>query len=137
MLSAGKAILYLPSILLLALAINQLILANFFDLSPWLGGGYGMFSTADVGSNRHIHVYSKSEGVIKEIVYPLNLNELALKTKSFPTNQNLSNFAYKISEFEQDTNTSSIEVQVWKSDFKKKSLQPSSYLLKSLEVHLN
>jgi len=58
-----KAILYLPTLLLVAIAVNQLILANFFSLSPWLGGGYGMFSTTDVGSNRHIHIYAKSEGI--------------------------------------------------------------------------
>jgi hypothetical protein len=133
----NKAISYLPAILLLAIAINQLMLANFFNLSPWLGGGYGMFSTTDVGSNRHLHVYARSEGILKELIYPQNLEDLALRTKSFPTTNNLNYFAHRIAELEDDISISSIEIQVWKSDFKQYYLQPSSKILKSIEIQIN
>ena len=132
-----KAILYLPTLLLVAIAVNQLILANFFNLSPWLGGGYGMFSTTDVGSNRHIHIYAKSEGIIKELIYPKELSDLALRTKSFPTDRNLIVLAQRISEIEDDSALKSIEVQVWKSQYKSKTLHPSSKMLKSVELKLN
>ena len=137
MLNKNKVITYLPSIILIALALNQLVLANFLNLSPWLGGGYGMFSTTDVGSNRHLHIYLKSEGIKKELIYPPELRELALKTKSFPTNYSLSRFANTLLETERDEYTKSIEVQVWKSQFEKQSLQPSSKILKSLEIHID
>ncbi len=132
-----KSILYLPTLLLIAIAVNQLILANFFNLSPWLGGGYGMFSTTDVGSNRHIHIYAKSEGIIKELIYPKELSDLALRTKSFPTDRNLIVLAQRISEIEDDSALKSIEVQVWKSQYKSKTLHPSSKMLKSVELKLN
>ena len=137
MLNKYKAITYLPIIILIALALNQLVLANFLNLSPWLGGGYGMFSTTDAGSNRHLHIYLKSEGIKKELIYPPELRELALKTKSFPTNYSLARFAKKLLETEKDEYTKSIEVQVWKSHFKKHSLQPSSKILKFLEIHID
>ena len=132
-----KSILYLPTLLLIAIAVNQLILANFFNLSPWLGGGYGMFSTTDVGSNRHIHIYAKSEGIIKELIYPKELSDLALRTKSFPIDRNLIVLAQRISEIEDDSALKSIEVQVWKSQYKSKTLHPSSKMLKSVELKLN
>jgi len=132
-----KAILYLPTLLLVAIAVNQLILANFFSLSPWLGGGYGMFSTTDVGSNRHIHIYAKSEGIIKELIYPKELSDLALRTKSFPTDRNLDKFTRTIAQIEDDSSINSIEVQVWKSHFKTYSLDPSSKILRSVELKLN
>ncbi len=132
-----KAILYLPTLLLVAIAVNQLILANFFSLSPWLGGGYGMFSTTDVGSNRHIHIYAKSEGIIKELIYPKELSDLALRTKSFPTDRNLDKFTRTIAQIEDDSALKSIEIQVWKSHFKTYSLDPSSKILRSVELKLN
>jgi hypothetical protein len=132
-----KAILYLPTLLLVAIAVNQLILANFFSLSPWLGGGYGMFSTTDVGSNRHIHIYAKSEGIIKELIYPKELSDLALRTKSFPTDRNLNKFTRTIAQIEDDSALKSIEIQVWKSHFKTYSLDPSSKILRSVELKLN
>ena len=132
-----KAILYLPTLLLVAIVVNQLILSNFFSLSPWLGGGYGMFSTTDVGSNRHIHIYAKSEGIIKELIYPKELSDLALRTKSFPTDRNLNKFTRTIAQIEDDSALKSIEIQVWKSHFKTYSLDPSSKILRSVELKLN
>jgi len=131
-----KAILYLPTLLLVAIAINQLILANFFSLSPWLGGGYGMFSTTDVGSNRHIHIYAKSEGILKELIYPEALKDQVSRTKSFPTDRNLDKFTRTIAQIEDDSSINSIEVQVWKSQYKSKTLRPSSKMLKSVELKL-
>lgn len=133
----NKAITYLPSILLITIAINQLILANFFNLSPWLGGGYGMFSTTDVGNNRHLHVYARSDGIFKELIYPQNLDDLALRTTSFPTTDNLKSFAYRIAELEDDKSISSMEVQVWKSYFKTYSLEPSSKIFLSYKFKMN
>ena len=130
-------IFYLPTLLLIAIAVNQLILANFFSLSPWLGGGYGMFSTTDVGSNRHIHIYAKSEGILKELIYPRELSDLALRTKSFPTDRNLNEFTRTIAQIEDDSALKLIEVQVWKSQYKPKTLHPSSNMLKSVELKLN
>jgi len=130
-------IFYLPTLLLIAIAVNQLILANFFSLSPWLGGGYGMFSTTDVGSNRHIHIYAKSEGILKELIYPRDLKDIVIRTKSFPTDTNLRRLARRISEIEDDSALKSIEVQVWKSQYKSKTLHPSSKMLKSVELKLN
>lgn len=48
---------YLAPGALLALALLQLFLGRFHDLTPWKGGGFGMFSTVDGPSSRSIRVY--------------------------------------------------------------------------------
>ena len=129
-----KLVSYLPALLLAAISINQLILANFFNLSPWLGGGYGMFSTSDVGNNRHIHVYARSESIIKEIILPSEMNYLALKIQSFPTESNLNFLAKTVAKQEADNTVDSIEIQVWKSYFKPYTLEPSGKMLVSYSL---
>lgn len=96
-----------------------------------------MFSTTDVGNNRHLHVYAHSEGVFKELIYPQNLDDLALRTKSFPTTDNLKYFAHRIAELEDDRSINSIEIQVWKSYFKTYSLEPSSKIFLSYKLKTN
>ena len=46
---------WLPSLLLVSVALHQVFLVHHTQLSPWLGGGFGMFSTTDVGTARHLH----------------------------------------------------------------------------------
>jgi len=46
-----------PIILLIAVALHQIFLARSAALSPWSGGGFGMFSTLDHGSRRHLHTF--------------------------------------------------------------------------------
>lgn len=132
-----KGLIYLPTILLALIALNQIVLANFFNLSPWLGGGYGMFSTTDVGRNRHIHIYASSPGIKKELIYPDDLKDKVLRIKSFPTDRNLLELAQKIADIEDDRSLESIEIKVWKSQFETNSLKPSSYLLKSVRLEIN
>jgi hypothetical protein len=47
----------LPVLLLLCVALHQLRLVYTTDLSPWSGGGFGMFSTTDAPSDRHLYIY--------------------------------------------------------------------------------
>lgn len=90
-----------------------------------------MFSTSDVGNNMHIHIYSRSESIIKEIILPSEMNYFALKIESFPTESNLKFLAKTIAKQEADKTVDSIEVQVWKSYFKPYKLEPSGKMLVS------
>ena len=49
----------LPSIALVLLACVQVGLVFVADLSPWKGGGFGMFSTNDHGSFRSVRVFAE------------------------------------------------------------------------------
>lgn len=45
-----------PSALLAAVALFQIALVYTVDLTAWKGGGFGMFSTLDYGTNRRFYV---------------------------------------------------------------------------------
>jgi len=42
---------WLPSLLCIGIALTQRVLASTENLSPWLGGGFGMFSGIDSPMN--------------------------------------------------------------------------------------
>ena len=46
----------LPAVLLVAMAVTQVVLTRTSDLTPWKGGGFGMFSTLDHGAHRRVVV---------------------------------------------------------------------------------
>ena len=49
---------YLPIILFVIIAVHHFYWVHYSHLSPWLGGGYGMFSTTDYGPSRYTNVYA-------------------------------------------------------------------------------
>jgi len=68
-------IFFLPGTVLILAALIQLYLVFQHDLSPCSGGGFGMFSTADAGGNRHLHAYEIRPGIIREIEIPHSLRD--------------------------------------------------------------
>ena len=48
----AAALPYVAPVLLVALAVQQIILSSAFHLSPWTGGGFGMFSSIDTFATR-------------------------------------------------------------------------------------
>jgi hypothetical protein len=47
----------LPVALLVAVASVQVVLTRTAGLSPWKGGGFGMFSTTDDSGRRRVRVF--------------------------------------------------------------------------------
>lgn len=54
--TSNTLFLLAPSILLCTIALRQIWLAKTDTLSPWKGGGFGMFSCADTPGNRFLQV---------------------------------------------------------------------------------
>lgn len=59
--AAALAAAVVPLAALLIFA-NQLYRVSQFDLSPWKGGGFGMFSTIDKPSSRFLKIYVRVDG---------------------------------------------------------------------------
>ena len=88
---------YLPSIILILVAVVQLTLSYQFNLSPWKGGGFGMFSSVYRPESRYIKVYLETEN--KRIPAELPdtiISSLIYKTMSFPIKRNLELIAEKL-----------------------------------------
>lgn len=137
-LRSKACLCYIPVLLLTAVALTELYLAHNYGLSPWAGGGFGMFSTTDAPRRRHVHAYSMSPGVRREIVIPDHLRDTALRAAALPTDTYLTRLAAELADLpspERET-ARSIIIQVWKTEYDPAFLVPSGSMVRSLEVPL-
>jgi hypothetical protein len=126
----------LPPILLVVVAFAQIGLAYTQHLSPWSGGGFGMFSTQDAAGNRHLHVFALHPGVRRELELPEAHGEEILRARALPTAARLRALAESLG-FQDDPDfgvPAAVEVQVFGPRFDRVSLEPSGVLLRSVEV---
>ncbi|HXJ33991.1 MAG TPA: hypothetical protein VMS22_08100, partial [Candidatus Eisenbacteria bacterium] len=79
----------LPAFLLCAVALTQIWLAHHADLSPWSGGGFGMFSSTDVFARRHLHAWLVAPGFRQELDVPRGLREDMRRVLALPTDARL------------------------------------------------
>ncbi|MEZ5943252.1 MAG: hypothetical protein R3C18_17805 [Planctomycetaceae bacterium] len=89
---------WLPSLVLILVAINQLRLAHETNLSPWKGGGFGMFSTIDSPGERLLHaewVFADSNQSIP-LDIPEHLSADLRKLTHLPSRKQLQILASKL-----------------------------------------
>ena len=127
-----KTLGWLPCILLLAGAINHFILVQTGNLSPWLGGGFGMFASTDVGPSRLLVVTAVKENG-DEYTVPLNgkLKKLKYRARGLPGRRQLEELAratwdklQKRPVDETESPLASLRIEVWKTRYQASSLQP-------------
>jgi hypothetical protein len=89
----------LPVGLLIAVALTHLYRVDTLDLTPWKGGGFGMFSTLDGRDNRRllVHLESPSESGTRRTVAELprtrRVEWLAEQARAMPTAERLQHLA--------------------------------------------
>jgi hypothetical protein len=127
-----------PSALLVLVACHQIVLAHTAGLSPWSGGGFGMFSSTDAGGRRHLHAFVLRPGLRREVQPPQSLAERVQKTLTLPNESNLRALAAKIAEVPTPDYgpPTAVEIQVWHTRFDPQTLTPAGYILRALEVPL-
>jgi hypothetical protein len=126
---------YLPSALLVVTALCQVILASTVDLSPWLGGGFGMFSTTDDGVNRHLRVVTTRAGKEEEEwEIPQTLTDLAQRTLVLPSPARLRAFAQALAREYNHAGQrfSTLRVEVWRTTFDAERLTPRTRQLRAV-----
>jgi hypothetical protein len=82
--------------LLLVVAGLQMLLAGTASLSPWKGGGFGMFSTVDAPSARFLRVYLITGGHETPVLLPDHLRPLAAEIRTMPRAHRLKALARKV-----------------------------------------
>jgi hypothetical protein len=127
---------YVPVAVLIAVALLQLLLAHTAHLSPWAGGGFGMFSTTDTGSNRHLHVLAFWPGIELEIHPPRALEDLERRLRVLPSDSNLRAYAHAVADtlVLDPQPPTAVRVTLWCTRFDSDTLAPSSSVLRDLEV---
>lgn len=127
-----KILGWLPCILLLAGAINHFVLVRTGNLSPWLGGGFGMFASTDVAPSRLLIVTVVNESG-EEHVVPLSgqLKKLGRRARGMPGHRQLDVLARATwDQLERNPvdgtgiPMDSLRIEVWKTRYRTGSLQP-------------
>jgi hypothetical protein len=99
------------------------------DLDPWLGGGFGMFSTAEP---RHVHAAIVRDGDATPLPLEDDLDDRADRAEALPTAGRLESLADAIARSPEAAG-GRVRVEVWRSRFDPRALRPRSELLRSVE----
>lgn len=131
-----RLVIYLPVILLISVACTQIILASYSTLGAWSGGGFGMFSTTDIGSNRHLHIFAITPNVRRELVLNTRHKKIVDKLLVFPSDNAIESFVEKLKDifYVPEQGPVKLEIQVWKKSFHPDTLKPKSSILNSVEI---
>lgn len=130
----------LPAWLLVLVATAQIVAAKTGPLSPWLGGGFGMFATTDSPSRRHLHAVALREGLREELALPRELAVPVRNAQGFPSERRLLALAREIEAFVRETGDphaaplEAIAISVYKVRFDRDTLAPSGEPIASLRV---
>jgi hypothetical protein len=124
-----RALPWLPAALLLGMAGVHAVLVTQYQLSPWLGGGFGMFSTTDSATSRHVHAYAvAADGVRTEIDLPEDLDEAMRSARVLPTPSAVQGFARLVARW---SGAARVDVEVWQTTYDPASMAPSSRVLRT------
>ena len=126
---------WLPALLLLGVAANQLWLVHTTDLDPWKGGGFGMFSTTEHTPTRHTHLYvHPGRGKELRVELPDALEDAEERLRAFPSPARIDAFLRDASrEFEREHPAHrAIRVEIWSSHFHPETLRQQAVLLRDV-----
>ena len=131
-----KLVIYLPIILLVSFASVQIWLSQSYNLGPWSGGGFGMFSSTDVGSARHVHIYAVTPNVRRELIPNTKHKEIIDQLLVFPADYRFTRFSEKLKDifYIPDKGPVKLDIQVWKKTYNPDSLEPKTAIIKSVET---
>jgi hypothetical protein len=107
-----------PAALLCLIAAAQMILAHTADLSPWKGGGFGMFASVDGVPFRWVRLHVHSAERSEELVVPASLEDAARRVAAWPHRRALERLARAVIAREQRhaRPVEWVRIEVWRAD---------------------
>jgi hypothetical protein len=113
-----RTLIALPAIVLLAVAAVQMTLATTAGLSPWKGGGFGMFASVDGLPFRWLRIYLTAPERSEELAVPQSLGDDARRVLTWPREQALDRLARAVvaRERRQGRPIDQVRIQVWRAD---------------------
>ncbi len=79
----------LPAAALAAIALHQIALAGLRDLSPWKGGGFGMFASADRARARRVLLWREDAGERRPTGVRSELENARQRARALPDDDEL------------------------------------------------
>ena len=122
----------LPAALLVVVAGAQVVLARTAALSPWKGGGFGMFSTTDDSGRRHVRVVVSAPGRSEEIPIAPSLEDAARRAAVLPADRELSRLARLVVEREgrYQRPVDTVRIEAWRIEYAPDTLAATSRLIR-------
>ncbi len=107
-----------PAVLLLTVASAQMVLARRTALSPWKGGGFGMFASVDGFPFRWARVYVSAPERSEELAIPASLEDRVHRVVTWPHQRALEGLATAFIERERrhERPVESVRVEIWRAD---------------------
>jgi hypothetical protein len=93
-----RALVWGSPILLCAIACLQIFLALTKSLSPWKGGGFGMFSTVDSPDARFLRIYLINGNEETAVLLPDHLKTLGRELQTIPSAALASDLAQRLAQ---------------------------------------
>ena len=122
-----------PPLLLFVVAVIQIVLARTADLTPWKGGGFGMFATLDHGAYRGVDIVVDAPNRSEALEVPESLETAVARVAAYPADWLMRALAEGVSAREKrhQRPVSRVTLSVWRTDFDRETLQPSERLLRT------
>ena len=118
---------------LVVVATLQVVMARTAGLTPWKGGGFGMFSTLDHGAYRGIDILIEAPDRSESQRVPPSLEELAARAASCPSEWLLRELAEGVVARERryERPVTTVALTVWRTRFDPSSLAASEVPLRT------
>ena len=125
-----------PAALMVAVAAVQIALALTSGLTPWKGGGFGMFSTLDHGAFRGVDIVIEAPGRSETLEVPGSLEELAARTANYPSDRLLRRLAREVAARERrhERAVTTVKLTVWRTEFSPETLLATERTLRSVSI---
>jgi hypothetical protein len=129
----------LPALLLVSVALLQIALAHTVGLSPWKGGGFGMFSTTDRAEGRYLRVFVRAPGRHEELRLAPELRDPATRAAVLPTTARLERLARDVGRHERRAGrpATTVRVEVWRAEFDGETLIGHARQLRAVVLALD
>jgi hypothetical protein len=126
----------LPTALLLAVAVTQIVLVRVADLSPWKGGGFGMFATTDGTAFRYVRLFVDAPGRSEEMNVTESLEMAAVRAQLFPSHRFMTRLGEAVGarEVRHGRDVATVRVEVWRIEFSDQPLRASERRLRTLTI---
>jgi hypothetical protein len=123
----------LPPVLLVAVALGQIALVKAVALTPWKGGGFGMFATLDHGAHRGVNVVVEAPDRSETLEIPPSLEELAARSAACPADWLLGELARAVVARERryERPVTRVTITVWGTAFDKSTLTATERTLRT------
>jgi hypothetical protein len=125
----------LPAAVLVAVGAAQITLARCADLTPWKGGGFGMFSTTDDAAHRAVRIFVSAPGRSEEIGISASLEDAVQRAATLPTDRQLSRLARLVADRERRHGrpVRAVRIECWRTHYALETLAGTSRRLRGFE----